>query len=268
MARCLYVPRHHHKEKQLIKNLAFDVKLNTISMETKDNFVVSPGQDGEKITQSEEQMSPNCASGTSVQLVTDDAKQSLKRVGSNNTEEQCTAVKRECIHNSVIKSERKVKDILPIEKSVDLSVPQLPPWERYFTKRIVGDICLLIHSNRIAVVTLLPTHPVIANSKSVVSVDFAKRADNSVRGKGKRGAQALNVDSALCELLCSDDTKYIIRACIGGKLIEVNFRLMKQPQLLTKRPQAEGYIAIMLPYEPRKQKEKPVCETLIDAEVD
>lgn len=238
-------------------------------METKHDQVTSDGDNGDRTIQSDEQMPLNSSSGaTTIELITDDAKQTLKRLGNNNSEEQCTAVKRGCLHTSTINSEREVRQILPIEKSVDLSVPQLPPWERYFTKRIVGDICLLIHSNRIAVVTLLPTHPVIANGKSVVSVDFAKRADNSVRGKGKRGAQALNVNSALCELSCSDDTKYIVRACIGGKLIEVNFRLMKQPHLLTERPQAEGYIAIMLPYEPRKQKERPVCDIAMEAEAD
>ncbi|CAF1912318.1 BnaCnng41230D [Brassica napus] len=40
---------------------------------------------------------------------------------------------------------------------------------------------------------------------------------------------------------------YIVRCCVKGSLLEVNERLIKQPQLLNSSADREGYIAIIMP---------------------
>ncbi|XP_021345534.1 protein Simiate-like [Mizuhopecten yessoensis] len=68
--------------------------------------------------------------------------------------------------------------------------------DRYYTRKYkIGktedqDVCVLAHSNRICIVTLAPSHPVVAKKKKVTSVSFdvtgANRLDNKVSGKGKK----------------------------------------------------------------------------------
>jgi glycine cleavage system H lipoate-binding protein len=39
----------------------------------------------------------------------------------------------------------------------------------------------------------------------------------------------------------------MIRCCIRGALLEVNQRLLENPQLLVSKAQTEGYIAVLMP---------------------
>lgn len=132
--------------------------------------------------------------------------------------------------------------------------------ERYFTPRFVlnasgiegEDHCVLFHSNKICIVTLAPSHPVLAQQKTVTKLDFqvstkVDRSKNKVSGKGKHGAQFLQTNSTLCFVECSDGSRYSVCSCVQGKLVEVNENLLTSPGLLTSHPTAEGYIAIVLP---------------------
>lgn len=114
------------------------------------------------------------------------------------------------------------------------------------------DHCVLIHSNRICVVTLAPSHPVISSQKTISKLNFQTsenkdRLKNTVQGKRKHGAQCLNPSSILCVIECDDGSKYSVRSCVYGKLIEINESLIKDQQLLVKKPKSDGYIAIVLP---------------------
>lgn len=134
---------------------------------------------------------------------------------------------------------------------------------RYKTdqKRIPGeDICILEHSNRICVITLARSHPIVALKKSVAKVDFqadakTNRLDNKVSGKLKHGAQWINEGSPLCHLTCDDGSVYTVYGCIRGNLVEVNENLVSSPQLLVAKPDTNGYIAVLLPRQGDQQKE-------------
>lgn len=131
--------------------------------------------------------------------------------------------------------------------------------ERYYTKRykVSGKVatehhCILCHSNKLCLVTLAPSHPVLAEGKVVKKVDFqisddVDRLDNKAVGKSKKGAQSLTENSPICKLVCSDDTTYTVYACVKGLLLEVNEHLSENPGLVTSHPDAEGYIAIVQP---------------------
>ncbi|XP_078321945.1 protein Abitram-like isoform X2 [Crassostrea virginica] len=101
------------------------------------------------------------------------------------------------------------------------------------------DICILTHSNRICIVTVAEWHPLLREKKTISKVNFdvdgTNRLDNKISGKGKRGAQLLTASSSLCEVTCSDASKYIISCGVRGQLIEVNENLLTSPHLLSQK---------------------------------
>ncbi|XP_068236531.1 protein Abitram [Palaemon carinicauda] len=111
--------------------------------------------------------------------------------------------------------------------------------------------CVLIHSNKLCLLTLSHHHPVLSEKKNIVKIDFDvgkfNRLENQVSGKGKRGAQMIGPRSPLCKVICADGSSYTILAGVNGKLVEVNERLGTNPQLLSESPKEEGYLAIVLP---------------------
>jgi len=112
---------------------------------------------------------------------------------------------------------------------------------------------ILLHSNRICLLTLAENHPIIANQKTITKIDFQisdkiDRRDSKVVGKGKKGGQFLAPNAILCHIECSDSTKYTVYSCVKGKLIELNENLLKNYELLVKDPDCKGFIAIILPH--------------------
>lgn len=112
--------------------------------------------------------------------------------------------------------------------------------------------CILVHSNRICLITLAESHPIIMNKKKISTISFQitdklDRKDNKVTGKGKKGAQFMAPNSILCYITCDDGTKYSVYGCVKGKLIEINQNLLENFQLLVDKPLGEGYIGIILP---------------------
>ena len=120
------------------------------------------------------------------------------------------------------------------------------------------DHVILLHSNRVCLVSLAPTHPVVKERKKIKCLDFdvtgkkakssLNRLDNKASGKGKKGAQAVDEKSILCWIETeSDNVRYPVRSCVRGKLVEINERVIKNPQLIVQKPLTEGHIAIILP---------------------
>ncbi|KAJ7386362.1 hypothetical protein OS493_008483 [Desmophyllum pertusum] len=131
--------------------------------------------------------------------------------------------------------------------------------DRYFTRifwtdikgKLCEDQCVLQHSNKICVITIAPSHPLL-RCEQITNVNFqvstkVNRLDNKVSGKGKKGAQHLQPDSLLCEVTCSSGTKYSLYSCVRGKLVEVNEELVSKPHLMLEKPETEGYLAVVLP---------------------
>lgn len=115
-----------------------------------------------------------------------------------------------------------------------------------------NDMQILRHTNRICLVKLAPSHPIIAQNKKIESINFKisdklDRLSNCVSGKRKRNAQWLNASSPLCRVKCVDDEEpYTIYCGIRGSLIEINENLEKNPQLIASTD-TEGYVAIVMP---------------------
>ncbi|XP_008216590.1 protein Abitram [Nasonia vitripennis] len=128
----------------------------------------------------------------------------------------------------------------------------LTPYYQLDAQKPGDDFCILIHSNRVCMITLAPSHPILQENKTIESCNYKvseklDRTKNKVSGKAKHGAQPLQSNSNLCSLTCTDGSIYAIKCCMIGKLIEVNERLVENPSLLKKEPHFGGYIAIILP---------------------
>ncbi|KAE8690328.1 Single hybrid motif superfamily protein isoform 2 [Hibiscus syriacus] len=97
------------------------------------------------------------------------------------------------------------------------------------------------------VIGLASTHLAFKEKGGIMAVDFnvgkSNRSGMKVTGKRKKNAQHFESNTALCKV-CTDDDSYIVR---WGSLLEVNERLIKQPELLNLSADKEGYIAIVMP---------------------
>lgn len=150
-------------------------------------------------------------------------------------------------------------EVLPIEDSFNSSLEYQNFSERYYTPRYCLDVgekqsdyCVLFHSNKICVITLAPSHPILVNKKKIVKINFqistkVDRLSNKVSGKGKHGAQKLQPSSPIFFVECSDGSNYSICSCVPGKLVEINEKLIDNPNLLVECPSDKGYIAVVLP---------------------
>ncbi|GBN46789.1 Protein Simiate [Araneus ventricosus] len=142
---------------------------------------------------------------------------------------------------------------------IDPSQPSVT--ERYFKTKIFAeyDECVLIHSNRLCLITIGPNHPILKENLDVISVKFesnrnVNRLSNKVSGKFKRGGQKLSERSVLCSVKCSGDREYSLYSCISGTLVEVNEKLLENPNLLKEKPWSEGYVGIILPPFPSSRR--------------
>ena len=99
-----------------------------------------------------------------------------------------------------------------IEESIDLNEPYLSVTERYYTpyykidqdRARKNDLCLLIHSNRISLITLAPSHPILSTTEKIsVNCEVSGKVDrkqNKAVGKSKKGGQNLEPTSIVCFL--------------------------------------------------------------------
>lgn len=162
-----------------------------------------------------------------------------------------------------------------VAKYVNRILKDFPtPSERYYDIRLVssegrrsyfgdvGDQCIMFHSNRVCLITIAPSHPVISEDKTIVRVEHTfegyekiDRLASQPIGKSKKGGQKLQKNSPICAIVCSDDSKYVITACIGSRLIEINQLICSKPNLLKERPLSEGFIAIIQPNDWKRMAE-------------
>ncbi|CAN6561085.1 unnamed protein product [Malus baccata var. baccata] len=146
---------------------------------------------------------------------------------------------------------------LLVPKAEDL--PLIPPssvesnFVSYFAPDFMKpghDQYIYRHANGLCVIGLAPTHVALKEEGGITAVDFnvgkSDRSGIKVTGKRKKNAQHLESNSALCKV-CTNDATYIVRCCVKGSLLEVNDRLIKQPDLLNSAVDREGYIAIIMP---------------------
>ena len=109
-------------------------------------------------------------------------------------------------------TETVTREIPTIENSIESTRPEdyRTVTERYYSKFYCldedrerrHDILVLNHSNRICLITLAPTHPVIARGLKITNINFEvnKKTDrkaNKTSGKSKKGGQTLEHTSIL-----------------------------------------------------------------------
>jgi len=156
----------------------------------------------------------------------------------------------------------------PIIRSIPLienSIPSTDPQdyqsvtERYYTnlykldtdREKKHDILVLNHSNKICLITLAPSHPILANKLNIKRVNFevSKKVDrksNKTSGKSKKGGQILEPTSVLA-IVETETENFPIQAVVPGKLICINQEIITDPKKLSSHPTSEGHIAIILP---------------------
>ncbi|XP_026856735.1 protein Abitram isoform X2 [Electrophorus electricus] len=140
--------------------------------------------------------------------------------------------------------------------------------KKYMKGKSCEDHCVLQHSNRICVITLAETHPVLRKGSKIKSINYrisdgCSRLNNKVSGKSKRGGQFLTEFAPLCRITCTDNVEYTIFSCIRGRLLEVNEDIIMSPDLLLEKPSTEGYIAVILP---KLEESKRVTNSLLTRE--
>jgi hypothetical protein len=155
--------------------------------------------------------------------------------------------------------------------------------DRYFTKYYMLDVryamndhLVLLHSNKVAVCTLAPSHPALnLNKYKIKRIEFIQDVNEEMRGKHKHNANNLNLYQRFCRIYCQAlqteesnatienqpdeengvigeekntiEKSFLIYSCMNAKLIEINERLLTNPELLQTKPETEGYLAILLP---------------------
>jgi len=148
-----------------------------------------------------------------------------------------------------------------IEDSIASTDPRdyLTVTQRYYTplyrldpdRNRREDILVLLHSNKICLITLAPSHPVIANRLVINKVNLevsnkVDRKNNKTSGKSKKGGQLLEPTSILAKLE-TDDRTYKVESVVPGKLICMNRAVVEQPDRLISHSDSEGHLAIVLP---------------------
>lgn len=107
-------------------------------------------------------------------------------------------------------------------------------------------------------------------NRKVVKIDFnvAKqdRSKSVVKGKRKKGGIILKPDANLAQITCDDGTEYMLKACVPGTLLEVNERLMEQPDLLMTKSSSEAFVAIIMPGHKDKDKVKELLQQYLKSE--
>ncbi|XP_021756581.1 protein Simiate-like [Chenopodium quinoa] len=153
------------------------------------------------------------------------------------------------------------------------TLPLYPPsavetnFVRYFALDFMKaghDQYVYRHANGLCVIGLAKTHVALQAEGGVTSVDFnvgkSDRSELKVSGKRKKNAQHFQPNSILCNVH-SGDVPYTVRCCVKGPLLEVNNKLIENPDLLNSSAEREGYIAIVMP---RPGDWLKIKETLVD----
>ena len=125
------------------------------------------------------------------------------------------------------------------------------PQFRWYTERLYcqlpeaarvngGDQITAVHFNGVVLVTLAASHPVVAERKKLIQVDFetgksAKKGNVSrvdavksgnLSGKSKKGGLSMKPETVVADLRTEDGKRYRVHANVEGMLIELNVALM------------------------------------------
>ena len=118
------------------------------------------------------------------------------------------------------------------------------PLDRQFAKFYNYDKHQYAHlhkNNSVCLIGLSTTHPAVL--EGVTSVTFGKAAmTNEALGKKKRGALGLRVETLLCTITTKADKVYTINACVNVDFVEINTRIIDEPELVSEDPEMSGFL--------------------------
>ena len=124
---------------------------------------------------------------------------------------------------------------------------------RTYTRHGTANLqCVHLHANGLMVLALLPHHPLRQPDAHIAKVAYTTdRAKNKdlhnldVRGGKKAGAAHVAPRDVVCQVTDADGRVTELYACVRAKVVQINRRLINEPQLLAD-PSEEGWIAVML----------------------
>ncbi|XP_009106249.1 protein Abitram [Brassica rapa] len=181
----------------------------------------------------------------------EDAIESTKQKQSEEVEHHCDEQQKQsqCEEDELRKLLLSDIGELPLSPPSAIQVNFVSYFITGFTKP-GHDQYIYRHANGLCVIGLAPTHIAFKDQGGITNIDFnVGKSDRSVlkvSGKRKKNAMRSESNTALCKVSTANDS-YIVRCCVKGSLLEVNERLIKQPQLLNSSADREGYIAIIMP---------------------
>eukprot|EP01064_Diplonema_japonicum_P009700 TRINITY_DN17167_c0_g1_i1.p1 TRINITY_DN17167_c0_g1~~TRINITY_DN17167_c0_g1_i1.p1 ORF type:complete len:222 (+),score=46.18 TRINITY_DN17167_c0_g1_i1:59-667(+) len=111
------------------------------------------------------------------------------------------------------------------------------------------------HCNGLAVECLGEGHPVLKKKITEVSFETGKASRNgssrldavNPKGKKKRGGLLVKPETAIAIVTLDGGDRYKVHANTAGQLIELNTKLLTQPELLQTSRDADGYFGIIQP---------------------
>ena len=122
-----------------------------------------------------------------------------------------------------------------------------------------NDRYIFLHPNDIAMVGLAETHPIFKSNR--IQVKYSNHslndknivADIKTSGKSKNGGIKCKPGDKFCTIIDLNDNnkEYEITSPLTGLLVEINSRLLKNPELLLTHPHSLGYLGI---YQNAKRK--------------
>lgn len=128
--------------------------------------------------------------------------------------------------------------------SAPFLVGRWPQWpsviQRYYSTHTTSNHqCLHVHSNGVCVLSVAPTHPMLQPPLRVTDIAYRShdsknlmQTSASVHGKRKAGAHFLVPRDMVCTVTLSDQSTVTLYACVRASVIEINHRLIDQPELL------------------------------------
>ena len=126
--------------------------------------------------------------------------------------------------------------------------------ERYYTTYTTSNHqCLHFHSNGLCVLAVSPTHPMLQPPNKVTAIQFRSHdsknlMQTSVSGKRKAGAVFVLPRDMVCTVTVlgadGETSTVTLYGCVRANVIEVNHKLLTQPELLGT---PSGYLAVLQP---------------------
>lgn len=109
-----------------------------------------------------------------------------------------------------------------------------------------NDQYVHIQSNRICVVGLAPSHPIVRCGMTVTSVAFAPAVSAmDITGKRKKGYVFVQANTSMATVKTACGATFNVRAGMRGDVLEINAALLSTPSLLSSHPSTGGHIAVM-----------------------